>query len=38
VLGEAPAVQHARLLLARSARQVVGNGLALLGISAPDRM
>ena len=38
VLGEAPEVQQARLLLARAARQVVANGLALLGISAPDRM
>ncbi|MBA2291063.1 MAG: arginine--tRNA ligase [Gemmatimonadales bacterium] len=38
VLGEAPGVQHARLLLARAARQVLANGLTLLGISAPDRM
>ncbi len=38
VLGEAQPVQQARLLLARAARQVVANGLALLGISAPDRM
>ncbi|MEO5826777.1 MAG: arginine--tRNA ligase [Gemmatimonadales bacterium] len=38
VLGEAAEVQHARLLLARAARQVLANGLTLLGISAPDRM
>ncbi len=38
VLGEPPAVEHARLLLARAARQVVANGLTLLGVSAPDRM
>ncbi len=38
VLGEPVAVERARLLLARAARQVSANGLALLGISAPDRM
>jgi arginyl-tRNA synthetase len=38
VLGEAPPVQQARLVLARAARQVLGNGLRLLGLSAPDRM
>lgn len=38
VLGEASNVQHARLLLARASRQVLANGLTLLGISAPDRM
>ncbi len=38
VLGEPPAVQQARLLLARAARQVLANGLALLGVQAPDRM
>ncbi len=38
VLGEPPAVEHARLLLARAARQVLTNGLTLLGVSAPDRM
>ncbi len=38
VLGESPAVEHSRLLLARGARQVFGNALTLLGISAPDRM
>ena len=38
VLGEPPAVERARLLLARAARQVVANGLTLLGVSAPDRM
>ncbi len=38
VLGEAPAVEQARLVLARAARQVLGNGLKLLGLRAPDRM
>jgi arginyl-tRNA synthetase len=38
VLGEAPAVEQARLVLARAARQVLGNGLRLLGLRAPDRM
>lgn len=35
---EGPATEHARLLLARAARIVLANALALLGISAPDRM
>ena len=35
---EGPATERARLLLARSARIVLANALALLGISAPDRM
>ena len=38
VLGEPPAVERSRLVLARAARQVLANGLALLGLSAPDRM
>jgi arginyl-tRNA synthetase len=38
VLGEPPAVEQSRLLLARGVRQVFGNALGLLGISAPDRM
>jgi arginyl-tRNA synthetase len=38
VIGEPPAVEHARLVLARAARQVLANGLTLLGCSAPDRM
>jgi arginyl-tRNA synthetase len=37
-LGEPEATETARLLLARAARTVLANGLALLGISAPDRM
>lgn len=37
-VGEAPAVEASRLLLARAARTVVGNGLRLLGLTAPDRM
>ena len=36
VLGEPQ--ERARLVLARAVRQVLGNGLALLGIAAPDRM
>ncbi|SRR5579863_1388661 len=38
VLGEAPALTAARLTLARAAQIVLGNGLTLLGISAPERM
>jgi arginyl-tRNA synthetase len=38
VLGEAPPTEAARLALARAARIVLGNGLTLLGLSAPDRM
>ena len=36
VLGEPQ--EAARLVLAAAVRQVLGNGLHLLGISAPDRM
>jgi len=36
VLGEPQ--ERARLVLARAVRQVLANGLALLGIGAPDRM
>ena len=38
VLGEPPAVEAARLALARAARTVLANGLTLLGLTAPDRM
>ncbi|MFN0177311.1 MAG: arginine--tRNA ligase [Gemmatimonadales bacterium] len=38
VLGEPPAVERSRLVLARAARVVFANGLKLLGLSAPDRM
>ncbi|MBI2408047.1 MAG: arginine--tRNA ligase [Gemmatimonadetes bacterium] len=38
VLGEPEHILRARLVLAKSARQVLANGLSLLGISAPDRM
>ncbi|MGQ0701727.1 MAG: arginine--tRNA ligase [Gemmatimonadales bacterium] len=38
VLGEPRPIEQARLVLARATRQVIGNGLRLLGISAPDRM
>jgi arginyl-tRNA synthetase len=37
-VGEQAETERARLLLARAARIVLRNGLALLGISAPDRM
>jgi arginyl-tRNA synthetase len=37
-LGEPADIEQARLLLARAARVVLANGLAVLGISAPDRM
>ena len=35
---EGQSTEQARLLLARAARVVLANGLALLGITAPDRM
>jgi arginyl-tRNA synthetase len=38
VLGEPADVERARLVLARATRQVLANGLTLLGVSAPDRM
>jgi arginyl-tRNA synthetase len=38
VLNEPEAIMRARLVLARAARQVLRNGLDLLGISAPERM
>ncbi len=38
VLGEPPTTERARLVLARAARTVLANGLAILGIAAPDRM
>jgi arginyl-tRNA synthetase len=31
-------VQRARLALARAAQLVLGNGLTLIGVSAPERM
>jgi arginyl-tRNA synthetase len=37
-VGEPAGTEQARLLLTRAARIVLGNGLTLLGISAPDRM
>ena len=37
-VGEAPGIERARLLLARAARIVLANGLAILGLTAPDRM
>ncbi len=38
VLGESPAVERARLALARATQIVLANALAALGLSAPDRM
>ena len=38
VLGEPEHILRARLVLAKAARQVIANGLALLGITAPERM
>jgi arginyl-tRNA synthetase len=38
VLNEPEAITRARLVLARAAQIVIRNGLAMLGISAPDRM
>jgi arginyl-tRNA synthetase len=38
VLGEPEHILKARLVLAKAARQVLANGLGLLGISAPERM
>ena len=38
VLGEPEPVRSARLALARAAQVVLANGLAILGISAPERM
>ena len=38
VLGEPEPVMQARLALGKAARQVLKNGLAVLGITAPDRM
>ena len=38
VLNEPPRLMNARLLLARATRIVLANGLAMLGISAPERM
>jgi arginyl-tRNA synthetase len=38
VVGEDDEVTRARLLLAGAARTVIANGLALMGVSAPERM
>jgi arginyl-tRNA synthetase len=38
VIGPDPRKTAARLLLCRGLRQVLANGLAILGVSAPDRM
>jgi arginyl-tRNA synthetase len=38
VLGEPEPIERGRLVLARAARTVLANGLAVLGLTAPDRM
>ncbi len=38
VVGDDPAVSRARLLIADATRHVIRNGLALMGVSAPERM
>jgi arginyl-tRNA synthetase len=38
VLVDDPALRQARLALLLAVRQVLQNGLALLGVSAPERM
>ena len=38
IVGEAPEIATARLTLATAAKTVLGNGLAILGIDAPERM
>jgi arginyl-tRNA synthetase len=38
VVGDDDDVTRGRLLLAGAARQVLANGLALMGVSAPERM
>lgn len=38
IVGEEPALAAARLALARAARTVLGNGLTVLGITAPEQM
>jgi arginyl-tRNA synthetase len=38
VVGEAPAMQNARLVLVDAARRLLTTGLGLLGIAAPERM
>ena len=38
VVSEDETLTHARLLLTRAVAQVIRNGLAILGVSAPERM
>jgi arginyl-tRNA synthetase len=38
VLDEPEPIMHARLVLARATQIVIRNGLAILGVEAPDRM
>jgi len=37
-VGEPAAIERARLLLERAARITLANGLAVLGLSAPERI
>jgi arginyl-tRNA synthetase len=37
-VGEPAPIEHARLLLAGAARITLANGLAVLGLSAPERI
>ena len=38
VVGEAPEITRARLALCQAVREVIKDGLTLLGLTAPDRM
>lgn len=38
VVGEAPALEHARLMLCAATRRVLANGLALMNVEAPESM
>ena len=38
IMADDPAVRNARLALCDAARQVIRNGLYLIGLSAPERM
>jgi arginyl-tRNA synthetase len=38
ILGDDAGLRDARIVLAIATQQVIGNGLGLLGVSAPDKM
>jgi arginyl-tRNA synthetase len=38
ILVDDPRLRNARIALASAVKQVLGNGLALLGVSAPEKM